>query len=385
MKKTLSTLLLLLFLIGSQWFAATILSNDIANIPWGKADFYVAGSTISIASPIDWDLRSAGNSMMIDKQISQDAVLASNMVSINAAVGDDLKIAANQVSINASVGGDLIVFANSVIIWKDVVIWWDLIVWSAKLVLHGKVNGDAKLYVWSIELDWSINGHTTIRSNDIIVATWVTLWSLDYTSKVRNPSLEATTSGAQFHVDTIWNKRDQDKQYLQENKKWIIAWIIWAVITFKFLSLLVTTLILWFVFKHRYGRAAEVVKAQPWKSFWIGLATLVGLPIAWMLLMFTWLLAAFGGLIIALWIFTLIFAEVALILVATWRLHQSLNPTNKAWKDVLFIVILSLLCAFITGIDSFFSIFAIGALILLKKDSLAKVMSDYYPIKKPLA
>ena len=384
MKKLLLTLSILWF-ASFAGFAADIKAGQFVDVVGGKNDFYAAGSTVSLSSAVEWDLRSASNSIMIDKSISQDLNLAGNMISINASVGDDLKIAGNQVTLNSSVNWDVIVFANTIVIWKDVIIWGDLIAGGANIIMQGSIKGNAKLYAWNLQLGWTIANNANIRSNSISLGSWAKIAGmLDYTSKEKNPSLEAIASGAVFHEDVLGNKRDQNKQYLQENKKWIIAWIIWAIITFKFLSLLATSLILWFLFKHRYGRAAEVVKAEPWKSFWIGVATLIGLPIVWALLLSTWVLAAFGWLLLAAWVFTLLFIEVALILVIMGRLHQTYNKNNKIRKDLLRLVLLSLVCALISGIDAFFGIFAIWALFMLKKDSRNKIMSDYYPVKKSL-
>ncbi len=199
---------------------------------------------------------------------------------------------------------------------------------------------------------------------------------MTYTSKDPNPALEAIAGTATYRADKMAQQWDQNKQYLNEHKGGILAAIIGALVAFKFLSLALISLLLWFIGKPWYARAAAIVKTQPWNALGIGFAVLIGMPILAVILLFTGLLSVIGGLVFALWIFMLLFMEVALVLVATAWLRMAYNKTGAIRKDVLWIIILSLICSLITGVDTLLAVFAIGALTIMKARLWERLKSD---------
>lgn len=185
--------------------------------------------------------------------------------------------------------------------------------------------------------------------------------------------MEAIAGSATYKVDEMGKQRDEKKQFFMDNKEDILTTVIGAVLAFKFISLSLISLLLWFVFRPWYGRAAQIVKSQPWASFGVGAATLLFLPLVALVLLFTGVLSALGGVLLAGWIFMLLFIEVALVLVVTGWLRNRYNKRNLVRKEVVWIILLAFACSLISGLDTLLGIFAIGAMTILKREVRAKI------------
>ena len=367
MKKLILGFFAVVSLVGVAAHGFEFAAGDMVSVSGGKADYYVAWSSVSLANPIEGDLWAASNMMTLDKTISNDAVIVGNIVAINAPIGDDLKVAASQVTLNANVAGDVFIFGSNVVIGKDVVIGWDVIIWGANVIINGTIKGNARVYGANVTVAGTIgkDARRYAEKTEIVSGAKI-VGNLTYTSKEQNPALEAIAGSATYKVDEMGKQRDEKKQFLTNNKEGILATIIAAVLAFKFISLSLVSLLLWFAFRPWYGRAAQIVKSQPWASFGVGAATLLFLPLVALVLLFTGVLSALGGLLLAGWIFMLLFIEVALVLVVTGWLRNRYNKRNLVWKEVLWIIVLAFACSLISGVDTLFGIFAIGALTILK-------------------
>lgn len=384
MKKIISLLFISLFTLSVFSFAAEIKGGENVTVEWGKNDVYVGATNIVIANPIEGDLRAASNAITLDKTVSQDVNVGGNTVNINADIGDDLKVAWNQIIINSSIKGDVIVFGNTVLIWKDVVIGWDLIVASSSAIVGWTVEWKVRIYAQTITLSAQFKKDADLRYGSIELMSGAKIGGVvNYTTKAQNPALEAIATSGVFQVDMLGNKWDEGKEFMQENKKGVVAWLIAGFATFKFLSLLLISLILWFACKPWLARAAMIAKTRIRESLWIWLLTMICLPIVGLILLFTGILSIVGWLLLAAWFFIFMLIEVQLILVATAWLRNFYNKTGATRKDILWIVILSIVCTLISGIDGFLGLFALGALILLKVEIWNKLktnMSDWEKI-----
>jgi hypothetical protein len=312
MKKLLLAFVSCFLFLASFSFAAEFIAGETVSVPGGKNDFYAGWTTVTITDAIDGDLRLATSVATIDKSVSQDVMVGGNIVLVNAPIGDDLRAGGNQVTVNASVKWDLIIFANTIIIWKDVVIGWDVSLFGEKIILEGTVNGKAKLYGGHITLNGMIGKEVDLRGDRVSVGSGAKIgWMLNYALSAQDPELEKIASGAVFDAKYSSNGEGKEEGFMKDGG--IFAGIIAALIAFKFLSLLLVSLIAWVIFKRWYVRAGELVMARPWESLGLGVMQVVLLPIIALILGLTGVLAVVGWLAFAVWLFLLLFWKLRLL------------------------------------------------------------------------
>ena len=115
---------------------------------------------------------------------------------------------------------------------------------------------------------------------------------LNYALSAQDPELEKIASGAVFDAKYSSNGEGKEEGFMKDGG--IFAGIIAALIAFKFLSLLLVSLIAWVIFKRWYVRAGELVMARPWESLGLGVMQVVLLPIIALILGLTGVLAVVG-------------------------------------------------------------------------------------------
>jgi hypothetical protein len=213
-------------------------------------DLYVTGGTLEIDGRVEGDLVASGGQVTITGSVIGDVLAAGGTVTVSGDVGGDLRVASGQATVSGQVGEDLALGAGRGTLTRGGQVGEDLLFSAGEMTLDGAVAGDVLGATGTYRNRGSVAGQEDVR--------------------VEPPADRAPPSLTARILDALG----------------------------LYVSILALgALLLWLVPRPVAGAADEVVR-RPLPSLGIGLALLIGIPIAaLMLIAIAILLAILLGLL----------------------------------------------------------------------------------------
>ena len=312
--------------------AADFRSEDVTviSLPFSD-DLYVAGGKIVVTEPVAGDLLAAGGSLIVNGPVGADLQAAGGSLIVNGAVGDDLRLAGGDVTIASRIGGDLLVFGGSVTIPSGVVVEGDAVVGSGTLHLGGTIGGDlkvdagtvnfsgvvkgnARFYVDNqVNFNGRIEGKTVLASRDIILGP-AAVFENDLVYWRQDGEMDfdqVPVRGEVRFAPELEREEPRDTMHGKERaiRKGLAA--VFSVFFFgTLLSGILAIVLAVFLFNRTIREAGEVLHLAFWKGLGVGVLAYVLLPIAAIIAMFTLVGIPIGLLIMAFFVFSVIFGRV---------------------------------------------------------------------------
>lgn len=324
--------------------------SDNAFIVWGNIetsgtlgnDVFIAGGTIRVLGKIAGDSKIAGGNIYLENTASGDVMLAGWLIRINdkVIISKDLAIA----------GGDITI---------DWVVKGKVNIEGEKITLNGVFEKDVNLIIGGDKWTISVGPKAKI------------LWKLTYSAQNPIPALEKLANGKVEYKKTIaseWNKNKEMK-----NK---FLGIISTYIAFRilFLAIIGSLLVLW-LFPNFIWQAAEVLRNKPWKSFLLGILYFILMPFAMIISFVTVIGIPLWFLALALYIFSFVFAKLAVVTVFSSLIIKKYLPQGNIWKKLGVIIGLSIIVGILSGIDFIAALFVFWALLLLIAKKYSGIIS----------
>lgn len=335
-------------------FGAFVTSGDSVSVDTlgGIRDnVYTAGGSVTITTPITGDVIGAGGTIQVLKDVSQDLALAGGSITVIGNTGGDVRVAGGNILINGDVAGDLIVVGGTITVSPDVSIGKDVIIAGGQITLDGDVLGDVEVSGGTANLNGHIRGKVKANIDDklTIGERAVIDGGLEY--RAQNADVLVVTEGAVIKGETVFNEARIGTASLDRNmvRNMIVA-IVGALALFKLISLLVSALLLVWLFKKYSASVVENALGEPLKMLGRGFITLIAVPIAGVLLLATLIGAMFGVIAILLYIVLLIVSCIYAGVVAGVWLQRIVYKTNGiaiTWKNVTVGVVVLTLISFI--------------------------------------
>ena len=254
-------------------------------------DLYVAARDVRVLARVEGDVVAAGQSIEIEGEVAGDVIAAGETVSIGGPVRDDVRAAGRRVQVGSPVGGHVVAAGAEVTIaaGQRVEDWaWlagnriemagsveSLKAAGATVAIAGEVRGDAELAGERLEI-----GPGAVIAGDLV-------WR-----SVNEPQISKSAQIA----GRIARKPLPERI----GPGWVGGLVI-------LLTLMLSVVVLYFVFPRFATEAARAAREEWWKALGLGLVMLAVVPLAAVLLFFT----VIGGLLGII----LILAYVALLLV----------------------------------------------------------------------
>lgn len=149
-------------LVGMLLMAVTSVASGAEN---GR--IFIAGGSVRLDGPVAGDLYMAGGSVRIDEPIGRDAIVAGGSVRISAAVVDDLWATGGALALGGDVGGRLIAAGGNVVIGPSVNIGGPLRVAAGSIDIVARVGGKLQVAAQSVSLSGEFAGDVDIAAERI--------------------------------------------------------------------------------------------------------------------------------------------------------------------------------------------------------------------------
>ena len=343
MKKTYIFLFVALMLVAVPASAAVFNVGDIYE---HKADvviyddLYVAGGLSIISGDVRGDVMVVGGEVSLLGNVTEDISAIGGAVDVIGSVGGDLRVVGGRMEIASRVTDDLVAVGGLVHVLSDAVIVSDATIVAGATFMSGKVNGDLTIYGDEVEIDGTVRGNVVIKyAKKVTIGEGASIvGNLTYSAKeeIEIPS-GAFVGGKINFTETPTKNIDFGAG---------IIGILALLFAIKFMLLLTAGLVAVLVFKKFSKTIVENSHNRFAKNVLIGFITLLVVPVAAVLIIFTMLGAYVGAVILGAYALMLSVAKVYAGIVAGAFLSKWIKKeviVNWKWA-VLGIVALQALC-----------------------------------------
>jgi len=334
-------------------------------------DYFAAGDSVTLSGTVNGDAYLAGGNVIVEGTINGDLLVAGGMVEIRGKITDNVRAVGGQIVISAQVGKNLTVAGGTVNLTDSAKIGGSLVAGTGTLSVFSPVGKDLNIGVGQVTLGNTIGGgvragvgQLTLTPNAKVSGDLI-YWS-DAQAQIQ--------SGAQVLGQTTHNLPPA-KALKEAKPARILGIFTGASLALKiasFLWALIIGLLLLKFFPVYSRRTIEVMIKKPWASLGMGLLILILTPIIFLILLITVL-----GIPIAfvLLVTFLIIAYLAKIFVSIFIGQKVLryfgSKTGSNWALLLGLVVYGIVTLIpILGpvVSLLVVIFGLGAVFLEEKD-----------------
>jgi len=306
-----------------------------------NGNLLVTGKNITIDGTVSGDLIVAAQTLSVTGRIDGDILAIAQTINISGEVGGNIRVIGNAVSLNGPVIRNVNVIGNNFILGDQARIGWDVLSLTNKLEVRGNIDGnlngrtqDALIYGKigkNVNLNLSadnLNPSLTLSPESVING------NLTYTSKEAAKIYDQAKISGEIKQNLPVNDQKND---------WL-PWL-WARI-FSIFSAIIVGLVLVFLLKNITLKTLEKIKEQPLKMIWPGLIVMLILPPISLLLVFTLIGLPLALIIMAGWFIALYFAKIIIAIIIGQLIFKKIlkkSEPSLLWSMVLGIIICWLL------------------------------------------
>ncbi len=299
-------------------------------------NLYTGGASVVVQTDVTGDLFAGGGSVIVSKNIGADLFAAGGNVSVNGSVGGDLRAAGGTVSVAGDVNEDLLAAGGNILL-------------SGK-----KIGGDLWVAGGNIVVDSGVGGNVLIRGREVLIDGTVA-GSVDVVaekltfgpqSRVTGTITYKGPSEAVIETGAVIPQINYEKTEAKSAGKSLVP-IFTIALLIKLIAMFLAALLLLKFSRKCADDVSGIAYDSPWKSFGLGLASIILAPIVIILLFLTvigfyiaiGLLAAFVLALVAAALLTSIFAGA---LVMKWIRKK--EKLVVGWRETLLgLVVLTLI------------------------------------------
>lgn len=279
----------LILFASSPVRAVSFKSSDVITLPKDKPvteTILVTGSVITVDSNIDGDLFCAAKDVVINGNIKGDVLCAAQTIKINGIVDGDVRSVAQSIEVYGSVNRSLMTASQSLILGPKSVVKGDIIFGVQTVDLNGQIGRDMAGAGSVITISGSLLRNALVTGNSIsIVETGKIGGNLDY-----YVTPEATASiGVKNVKGNIVRHEITPPENTIVSTQTVKAAQVGMIMTkiFAILSYLILGLAIVFLDKQNTETRVNKIITHPFLSGLIGFATLILFPIAFFIVMLT--------------------------------------------------------------------------------------------------
>lgn len=256
-------------------------------------DYFAAGESVTIEGVVNGDAYVAGNTVTVTGTVNGDVLVAARYVDVRGIVTGDIRGAGERVVISGKVGGNLTLAGSSVEISSSALIPGGIVAGAGEMTVSAPIGKGITAGVGTLRIDKSVGGDLTYWSeHDLALGT------------------DATVSGTVV-------RHDIPKQ--EKKERAAAGAVAGAIAGVKFLEMIGFLIMGALVIKlmpHYTASVIEQTRAKPWLSLFVGfcftiiapvsviilLATLIGIPLAFVVLLSFILICVFAKIFAALFV-----------------------------------------------------------------------------------
>lgn len=362
---SLFSIAILLGLMGAPYAnAATFGAGDSYALRAGesiKDDLYIAGGSATLIGNIDGDLLTGALNIFMNDNISQNAFLVGATTDVLGSVGKTIRIVSGKTLFRGTVVNDLVVASESLQVLPGSSVGRNLYFAAGSATIEGTTTGDLQGVGGNVVLNGTVLGNVSVTANTLSVGPNASIkGTFDYSSdNVAMIDKNATITGKVTYtkVDT----RSKLERLLPT------LWGTWIII--KFVVLLLSALVIQGIFRSISPIFVRTAIHDPLWSLLRGFLLVVGVPLAGVLILLTFVGIPFVVLGGALYTAFLVLAYLFSPIIAGAYLYQFFETPHElvtTWKSIVVGVVAVMIFAplgiFGTVVQGLLFLLSLGAI-----------------------
>ena len=347
--------LLLVILIGLFIFVPTLVlgtqfrsGNSVQLSEDVSEDLYAGGNDVSSTKKVDGDAFLFGNTVTVKGEVTEDLVVGAAVANIEASVGDDLRFGAGSARLNGTVAGDVLGGVSVFALSSESIVSGGMYLGGSQITLDGLVKGDVRVAADTVVINGTLERDAQITAKKLQLGPKAKVHNIAY----KGDRQAVVDPAAQVEGSITFDKWRRGGLNDLRPLALLYNALTWILLGFVVLMLL----------KIWAPRFTEEVKIEPFPNALIGLAGIIFVPIAMLILTLT-ILGAPVALVLAL--FAALAGVVGSIIGIRWIGKLFMRPSSKHTEELgayaLAVVVLTLFGILpVIGSAATFVIFLIG-------------------------
>ena len=302
------------------------------------SDYYGAGAAASPAGTVEGDAFVAAVRLDLDQPVNGDALLGGGSVSVAARVGGDLYALGRSVMLDALVGGSARLTGGHVELTKRARVSGKTTLVGGRVSMLGNAGHQLAVFGEHVTLDGQVDGNVTIASRTLYIGPSARIsGKLTYrgTAPVQIDPAAVIAGGVNY---LSFNFADETYQPVAR----VVAWV--GAIAFT-IGLFLIGMIAILLLPNSTAHMSTLGRRRPIASIGLGLATILCMPIAVVLLLLSVVGIPFALMLLLLWPMILMFGYLAGVMAASDAVAGPI-PHAKARRILLLAMGLGVMLLF---------------------------------------
>lgn len=340
---------------------------SVLNPPKGEEkDYYITyGQSVEVTGDVFGDVYVLGGDVKVSGNITGDLIVLGGTILVEGNVSQDVRLFGGDVYVKGYVGRNLLAISGAIDISQPAKINGGVVAFTGDFTQTAPIEGQLNVYSGKTILSSSISDDVEITTGELDISNTANISkNLTYTSDQDAFIQEGASISGSMMKKSLPEYSEDFKNRIDNYRK---GFSIGSKVL-SFLSLLVTGIVFLKLFPKLFTKCSEKMDDKVWKNLLIGFIMLLAIPVSTVILLITVV-----GLPLA---FVLIFIYVAIlysarIFVSYWLGSKIIKNKSKylVYLVGLIIVALARVIPVASGIISFLIlIFAFGALSLNFKE-----------------
>lgn len=292
-----------LLLVALPVYAADFVGNNTSgySVPAGETrtkDIYVGAKQIDIAGAVNADANLAGQTILVGGTVEQDLIAAGQTMTVSGSVGHNIRAAGQSLTVSGKVHGDIIFFGESLTVAPGATVDGDILFFGQTLTISGQAMGEVHAWGQDVAVTGGKTGSITAHAVAVTLTNAQIAGDVTYYSDKELAKDAATTiAGAVTRVPLPAPMPSKEEPFAAIGWGGLLMMLVMAALT------------VWLFKDAAHGLVDQAI-ARPVRSVFVGIAVLVAIPVASIILLITIIGLPLGFLMLFLYGALIIVAKV---------------------------------------------------------------------------
>lgn len=349
---------------------------NIAKVEKIDESAFVAGETLSVSADVNGDLFCAGRNITINGNVKGDIICAGQSIKINGLVDGNVRLAAQDIEINGVVARNVSVVSQNLVLAKFSSVKGDIFFGVQKVDLGGSLGRDLAGAGDQININGSLLRNAKVTASSINISDSSKIggnidYYVDENGQYNQASVQSVAGTVTRH-DVVKPEKEAIKEEVKQAAP--TASIVGKLISIISFSL-VGFLLIFFTPK-RTARVIEIIKSNPFKTFFLGMGISIIAPFVFILSMVTVVGITSAMVVLLFYVISMVISSLyASILVGKLVLEKFKSDKAKS------LYLSTLVGCFLVGLVSMVPVIGWLAVLCLYLSGLGAILLSYLPEK----
>jgi hypothetical protein len=341
MKRRVSGAALLAFGLATITGCSVQIEGDDSIAQQFGSDYVGAGGMVNVTEPIEGDAFLAGGRVAIATEVQGDLVVAGGEVSLGGAVGDDLYAAGGNVQLDSIVTGNVRLAGGDVTVGPATVVAGAVNLTGGRVQFDGNTHRNLHASGGSIRINGEVHGDAVVRAEELVVGPDTRIGGR---LVFRGPTEPEIAEGAVI-VGGVEFQRKSARRVFDDTSGRTRDAVLGVGSVLSFIGLFLTAALFLALFPKFAASAAAVVGRKPLQSLGLGLAFVACVPFLGVVLLITVIGIPLALLLVPIYLLLLFLGWTTVALFVAQRGLDALRPGRPSTMTVRLLALFLALVA----------------------------------------